>query len=285
MGIMDKVASLVGVVADAVAQNRNDPVGAGRQIITQTPLYNSAVQRTNQITNAVTFGQAPIRATRNRTVCAYFNVKGVNPASGRKKTVSVVAAANASIAEIQAKSGLLPPYEVSVDKNNFTPPTEAQVRYAARLGFKFPADATVRDATVFLTRSENGVPLVQPPAPDRLVHYIISKGGYVPAYSGAAEISAEYLHCCEPKEKAAFFCMRVYCTLTHAEYLLLEDVPSNLAAVFWEFGGLYCSDEGFSRSLEYYSHLDLPLDKCSALKRIKAFNIAAGYLVMKGVCR
>lgn len=224
-------------------------------------------------------GPAPLGAVRNRVTCTRYSVKGKNPATGRRKTVQVVSESTDPLDVVQKKSGLLPPYEVEVVQPQG--PSEAQLKYASRLGFAFPPDATSKDATVFLTRAEDGVPLTQPAAPDWMVRYVISKGIFVPAYAGAGEVSAAYLFGSSERERAAFFCLRVFCTVHRQGYRVLEDATPEEAALFYGFADAYAEDVEFSRSLEHYGAADLPLDRATPLKRIKAFDLAAAYLKVK----
>ncbi len=94
---------------------------------------------------------------KNRVLCTSYSVKGKNPTTNRAKTVSVIVESTATETEIHQKSGLLPPYEIM--ENPLEKPTEKQIAYAKKMNFSFPPDATIRDASIFLTRLENGMPL------------------------------------------------------------------------------------------------------------------------------
>lgn len=225
-------------------------------------------------------GPASLAANKNRITCQRYSVKGRNPETGRRKTVTVVAGSQDPLALVQDRSGLLPPYEVEVVAPQ--PPSDPQVQYALKLGFVFPADATSADATVFLSRAEAGEALVQPAAPDWMVRYVVGKGIYVPAYGGSGEVSAAYLFGCSKREKAAFFCMRVFCTVCRKSYRLLEDAAPDEIALFYEFADAYGEDSDFARSLDHYWVADLPLDQCIAPKRLKAYDLAAAFLKVKG---
>lgn len=233
--------------------------------------------------NPTARGPASLAANKNRITCQWYSVKGRNPKTGRKKTVTVVACSLDPLALVQERSGLLPPYEVEAIAQQ--PPSDAQVRYASKLGFVFPADATSEDATVFLSRSEAGEDLVQPAAPDWMVRYAVSRGIYVPAYGGSSEVSAAYLFGCSKREKAAFFCMRAFCTVCRKSYRILEDAAPGEVALFYEFADAYGEDPEFSRSLDHYGVADLPLDRFVAPKRLKAFDLAAAFLKVKGARR
>lgn len=217
---------------------------------------------------------------RNNVVCDYYSVKGVNPDTNRRKSKIIVVDSTSTEEEIQEKSGLLPPYEI--EKLNQEAPTDRQIAYAEKLGIVFPADASVSDASVFLTRHEDGVPLVQPPAPDTLVRYLIGKGIFVPAYAGISEVSGLYLNNVSRNEKAAFFCMRVFCSIKNKSYCLLEDVPLAERNLFFEFANAYEADGDFLRSLLHYTAEDLPLNACPRLKKLKAYEMAVDFLKNRG---
>jgi len=144
------------------------------------------------------------------------------------KRVCIVAETTASIEEIQKRSGLLPPYEMEEkDSPAYDGPTERQLAYAQKVGVFIPADATSGDATVFLTRYEEGRPLCAPPTPDRIIRLLMDRGIVLPAYAGVYEASNLYFHNIALEERIAFFAMRVYCSLYRAKYCLLEDAPQS----------------------------------------------------------
>lgn len=224
-------------------------------------------------------GSRPVLANKNQILCDCYSVKGKNPNTNRRKTENVVVESTASEEEIQRKSGLLPPYEIKKMEQRL--PTEKQIAYAEKLGIIFPPDATIQDASVFLTRNEEDIPLIQPPAPDTLIRYLISKDIYVPAYAGVAEVSALYLNGISNKEKTAFFCMRVFCCLKKKSHCLLEDAPQEEQSLFFEFADLHETDADFMRSLSHYSAADISLIECKPLKKLKAYDIAANFIMSK----
>lgn len=224
----------------------------------------------------------PLRANRNRIVPASFSVKGKNPETGRRKTVYVITEASASIEEVQRKSGLLPPYEIE-RISDVDPPSDAQIHYAEKLGFAFPVDATMSDATVFLTRCEEGRPLIQEPMPDNLARYLIEKGIAVPAYAGAEESTDLYLSHAGHQERASYFCMRVFCSLTGRRYCFIEDATSDERKLFADFAHSYGDDTEFRRSLSHYGSEDMPLGSFPTLKKLNAYDVAAAFLKERGI--
>ena len=225
------------------------------------------------------FGPKPLQAKKNNILCDCYSVKGKNPSTNRRKAEIVIVESTASEEEIQQKSGLLPPYEII--KMEQEGPTDRQIAYAEKRSIIFPVDASIRDASIFLTRYEEELHLIQPPAPDALIRYLIGKNIYVPAYAGTAEISALYLNGITRREKAAFFCMRVFCTLNNKSYRLLEDATQSEQDLFFEFADSYEADNDFLRSLSHYSAADLSLFACRVTKKLKAYNIAVNFLSSK----
>ena len=217
-------------------------------------------------------------ARKNNVLCARYSVRGTNPESGRTKRVYVVAEATATMEEVGKKSGLLPPYEIeSSDPQGYDGPSERQLAYAAKVGVAIPEDATCADATVFLTRHEEGRPLYAPPTPDRIVRALIERNIELPAYAGVYEASNLYLHKVSLEERIAFFAMRVYCKMTGRRYCLLEDAPEMERELFYRFAREYQGDKAFVRSVFAYSGADLPLDSCTISKRLKAYDMAEAY--------
>lgn len=215
---------------------------------------------------------------RNNITCDYYSIRGKNPDTGRMKRVCVVAETTASEEEIQKRSGLLPPYEMEEkDSPAYDGPTEKQLAYAQRVGIFIPADATSGDATVFLTRYEEGRPLCAPPTPDRIIRLLMDRGIVLPAYAGVYEASNLYFHNIALEERIAFFAMRVYCSLYRAKYCLLEDAPQSERERFFDFARKYQGNNDFVRSLLCYTGADLPLDSCTISKKLKAYNMVADF--------
>lgn len=121
--------------------------------------------------------------------CEVYKVQGINPETNRKKTVEVVDASNAAIEAIQLKSGLRPPYKVEKATRLAS---EAQLETMRKHGFKPPADLSMLDASVFITRSVEGEPLQQPVAPLSFTDYAIKHNVYIPKYATAKE-AQDYL--------------------------------------------------------------------------------------------
>lgn len=129
--------------------------------------------------------------------CEVYKVRGINPETNRKKTVEVIAASNALAELIQSKSGLLPPYEV---EKSTRMASEAQLETMRKHGFKPPANLSMLDASVFITRGVEGEPLEQPVASLSFVDYAIKNNVYIPKYANKKE-AQDYLKAALPEKK------------------------------------------------------------------------------------
>lgn len=129
--------------------------------------------------------------------CEIYKVRGINPETNRKKTVKIVAASNAPVELIQSKSELLPPYEI---EKATRPASDAQLETMRKHGFKPPANLSLLDASVFITRSVEGEPLEQPVAPLVFVDYAIKNNVYIPKYANIKE-AQDYLIAALPEKK------------------------------------------------------------------------------------
>lgn len=121
--------------------------------------------------------------------CEVYKVHGINPTTKRKKSVEVIAASNAPTEFIQSKSGLLPPYEI---EKVTRPATDLQLETMRKHGFKPPIGLSIRDASIFITRSIEGEPMEQPVASLAFVNYAIKNDVYIPKYANAKE-ARDYL--------------------------------------------------------------------------------------------
>lgn len=130
--------------------------------------------------------------------CVTYKVRGTNPATGRNKTVEVVEASNSPTERIEEKSGLLPPYEVT---DATRPASDLQLETLRKHGHKVPADLSMVDASIFITRSAEGEPINQAPAPASFFDFAIKNGVYISRYSNKKE-AQDYLVAALPKLKS-----------------------------------------------------------------------------------
>lgn len=219
----------------------------------------------------------PTNFYKNQITCKIYSVKGKNPSTNRIKTVQIIVEANEALENIMQKSGLLPPLEIN--EIPAEKPTERQINYAKNIGLILPSDATKKDVSIFLTRYEDEKPITAPPIPNKILHSIINKGIYVPAYAGMDEIHNIYFHNIELTERIAYFGMKVYCNLKRKRCCLLEDEEEEYRKLFYEFAKKYENNNEFLKSLAYYSGDDLPLDSYAISKKLKAYDMAVDFFI------
>lgn len=126
-----------------------------------------------------------------------FKVKGINPNTKRKKTIEVVAASNAPKEVITSKSGLLPPFDVSIAVE---PPSPEQLALAKKYKVTIPSDADSMDARLLLQRYFDNTPPT-PPISRSIVEYAIRNNVYIPKYAGISEAKDFLLEMLPEKEK------------------------------------------------------------------------------------
>lgn len=131
--------------------------------------------------------------------CVHYSVTGINPSTGRRKSVSVIESSIASDAQIGQRSGLNPPYNIeNVDRK----PSEAQLHRIQRDNISIPEGVplSIEDATIFITRSEENKKYA-PPADIRYVDYAIEHQVYIPKYASNKE-AVQYLKVALPHLKS-----------------------------------------------------------------------------------
>ena len=128
--------------------------------------------------------------------CYRYKVTGINPASGRKKNVFVIAASNAAPEAVASKSGLLAPYNVELAQEA---PTARQLELVKKKRIALPPDASMLDASIFIQWAIDGVSPAEP-APLRVVDYAIAHNVFLPKYAGIKE-ARDYLIAALPDRK------------------------------------------------------------------------------------
>ncbi len=116
----------------------------------------------------------------SKLYCKEYKVKGLNPRSGRRKTVIVVATSADQESNITKKSGLLPPYEILPGSCEVT---EGQLEVAKKYKIKFPKDATISDAAIILDRIHRDDPVEEKPVPRQMVQYAADNNVFIPKYA------------------------------------------------------------------------------------------------------
>ena len=120
-------------------------------------------------------GLNPLRGCMN---LGCYSVSGVNPATGRKKSVKVAAA---SEAEAVSRSGLA---DAAASEVGWPAPSEAQLAYAKKRGLQLQSGLVADDVSAMLTRAEDGEAAAVPAA---LVDAAAREGIAMSYYVGRGE--------------------------------------------------------------------------------------------------
>lgn len=127
--------------------------------------------------------------TQNPIYCIRYKIKGINPETGRKKTVHLIVGSWEDLVYALPRSGLLEPYEYEKD-NRF--PTERQLQYARSIKLSFPRNCTLEDASILLSRYENDIPFNLQIAPAPFFEYAVRNNIFLPSIISKKE-ALEYL--------------------------------------------------------------------------------------------
>lgn len=117
--------------------------------------------------------------------CLQYRIRGINPKTGRKNTVRIIAGTWENIYDVAAsRSGLLSPYEISDE----TPAaTEAQIQYMVNLNIKFPDGISKWDASVLLQHAEDGKDVFNDPLSMPILSFAVNHNVYVSSFLTVTE--------------------------------------------------------------------------------------------------
>lgn len=216
-----------------------------------------------------------IQANRNNIICKTFLVEGTGIIRKNQKRNKIVAISTEPLILDAEWIHSLPPYTVKEIPEEL--PTESQIRYARNLGFSFPADADKTDASIFIDRKLNDIPLIQPIVPDGILRYVINKGIFVPKYADKDTVCNLYIMNISTDELVAHFGMKVYSNLKNKAYFVLEDATELERELFFQFANEHMDDKSFMNSLARYSASDILFGSYGNLKKLKAYKIAEEY--------
>ena len=239
---------------------------------------NSGVYQINQNirVSRTTYGKGFVSNSERNIACAWYKVTGINPNTNRRKSETFPWFRETPVEDIEKASGLLGPYECEQLPDRM--PSDAQLEYARRIGVIIPRDATMEDASIFLTRKENNKPLHQVGVAEWLIKkYICELKVYIPLYASLTEAHSQYYYSLSVKERIVYFVMKVYDENKGAKYLFPHEATQIEQEKFRVFAEEYYRDNKFMESFERYSAEDLPIDG-TIKKRLKAYDMANSYL-------
>ena len=209
---------------------------------------------------------------KNELICVEHLVKGKNPSTGRTKTEKVIGVRGESRDEITKRTYLQEPIEITEIEQRR--PSDAQIEYARNLGITFPEDATMTDASIILTRAEDGVDISQDRLSNELINIAVFKLGlFIPAYAGYEEFVRMFYNSMDIKEKYAYFAMMVYCEKYGKRYTFLHEATEEERNKFDNFAEMQLKNRSFAESYERYTIEEMPIGGIIK-KRLKAYTIA-----------
>lgn len=212
------------------------------------------------------------RFEKNELICVEHLVKGKNPNTGRTKTEKVLGIRGESREDIIKRTYLQEPIEITeVEQRQ---PSEAQIEYAKNLGITFPVDATMEDASVILTRAEDGVSIMQDKLSNELIKIaVFNLGIFIPAYAGYREFERMFYNSLDTKGECAYFAMRVYCEKYGKKYTFPYEATEEERKKFNDFAEQQLKNRSFVESYERYNLEEMPIGGIIK-KRLKAYDIA-----------
>lgn len=226
--------------------------------------------------NRIAYDKGFVSNSERNIACVWYKVTGINPNTNRRKSETFPWIKGAPVEDIEKASGLLGPYECEQLPDRM--PSDAQLGYARRIGVMIPKDATMEDASIFLTRKENDKPLHQVGVAEWLIKkYICELKVYIPLYASLAEAHARYYYSLPVKERIIYFAMKVYDENKGTKYLFPHEATQVEQEKFKAFAEEYYRDNKFIESFERYGAEDLPIDG-AIKKRLKAYDMANSYL-------
>jgi hypothetical protein len=179
-----------------------------------------------------------------------FSVRGTNPESGRKKTITLDVPNNTTpYAMVLQQKTLNEPLEIN--EIPFRPPSDRQLEYAHDLGVKIPKDACLEDAIALISFA---VDSDSTPNPD-LIEYATNKGFMFSKCIGKKSLYNLIFNNLPPVDKIAFFCFSIYRYLSDDRNGNLDTSPYR--DTFYSFAQQYEEDKKFVSSMLTYEGKDL----------------------------
>jgi hypothetical protein len=179
-----------------------------------------------------------------------FAIRGINPETGRKKTIKLDVPNNTTPYKMALEQGTIKePFEIN--EIPFREPTYSQISYAKGLGIVIPDYACLEDVSALISRAvdSDGVPN------QGLIEYASNKGLMFSKYKGKKALYNLIFNNLKLTDKIAFFCFSVYRYLSDDRHANLDTSPYR--DVFYSFAQQYEGDKNFVSSMEKYEGEDL----------------------------
>jgi len=179
-----------------------------------------------------------------------FSIRGTNPETGRKKTITLDVPNITTPYEMVSKQKILnEPYEIN--EIPFRPPSDRQLEYAKGLGVKNPSDACLEDVSALISFA---VDSDSEPNPE-LVEFATNRGFTFSKYIGKKALYDLIFYRLSPLDKIAFFCFSVYRYLSDDRHGNLDTSPHR--DTFYSFAQQHEGDKKFVDSMLKYEGKDL----------------------------
>jgi hypothetical protein len=180
----------------------------------------------------------------------HFSIRGINPETGRKKTIKLDVPNNTTPYKMALEQGTInEPFEITGIP--FREPTYSQLAYAKDLEVAIPPDACLEDVSALISRAvdSDGVPN------QGLIEYASNKGLMFSEYIGKKALYNLIFYKLKLNDKIAFFCFSVYRYLSDDRHANLDTSPYR--DIFYSFAQQYEGDKNFVSSMEKYEGEDL----------------------------
>ena len=179
-----------------------------------------------------------------------YDVKGINPKTGRKKTISIEVPNNKEPREVIEKQiDIVEPFEIN--ETPFPAPTDRQINYANSLGVVIPNDACQYDVSALISRAVDS-----DSEPNQgLIEFAENQGLLFSKYIGKKSLYDLIFNNLPLIDKIAFFCFSIYRYLSDDRHSNLDTSPHR--EIFYSFANQFEQDKKFVSSLAKYEGSDL----------------------------
>ena len=179
-----------------------------------------------------------------------FSIRGTNPETGRKKTITLDVPNITTPNEMVLQQKILDE-PLEINEIPFRSPSDRQLEYANDLGIKIPQEACLEDVSALISCAVDF-----DSAPNQeLVEYATNRGLIFSKYIGKKALYNLIFYKLPLVDKIAFFCFSIYRYLSDDRHGNLDTSPNRDA--FYSFAKQYEEDKKFTASMMKYEGKDL----------------------------
>ncbi|MDR1050022.1 MAG: hypothetical protein LBP95_02885 [Deltaproteobacteria bacterium] len=180
-----------------------------------------------------------------------YKVTGINPSSGRKRSVFMKVFGAAKPGELAVNNKLVVE-ALEVTEIPFDSPTEKQIAFAKSLDISIPRGACLDDVSCLIHKTlEHDF---SPPNPG-LVEFATNREMGFSKHIGKRALYNLVFNTLNLREKIAFFCFCVYRSNYGDRHANFDTSPNK--DLYYEFAELYIEDKKFLNSFSKYSGQDI----------------------------